>query len=450
MRVCLVAFQFWPDVGGAQSQAEKYARYLQQLGQDVLVITLRHQQLWPRNEQYAEVPVIRVSGFYRRGTLCLGNVGYLLVNLLLLLTLWRLRRRYDLIHTFQVSPLAAVATLIGKLTRKPVLVGVHSTGPYEPSSDLSDADVTTLPGRTCALELDSAVPAYASSACEGDLATLERTIWGGRHMLAYLRRSNAYYHIRSSRSYLYLVQHGFQQERIVYIPNGVDTRQFAPLVWQREDFQADVYILLCVAHLEHARGIDLLLRAWAQLMDQPAGWRTHFIPKLQLVGDGSDRASLEALACTLGIQQSVEFLGIRHDIAYLMQDARAFVLPSRWEGMSNSLLEAMASALPCVATRVDGSEDVIEQGVNGLLVEPGEVVSLAYALRLLLGDCDLARKLGKGAYETVQHSYRMDMVAQGCVAFYRYLLTRPRPPRSLVQDSEHLLDPYPEEWQRYE
>lgn len=441
MRVCLVAFQFWPSVGGSQAQTEKQARYLQQLGQEVLVVTLRHQKTWPTSEEYASFSVIRIGGFYERGgTLRVGRIGHLFVDLLLFLTLWRKRQSYDLIHALQISPLAAVAALVGKLIRKPVIVGVQSTGPSEYEADIA-CEETSQQADTSVLQ---------RQASGGDLADLEQMAWGGRWMLNYLRESDVYYHILSSRSYVHLVQHGFRPERIVYIPNGVDIRQFYPAAWHIERSSVQERTLLCVGRLEYAKGIDVLLRAWAYMLNIPAHWRTNLQPRLLLAGDGSCRIELEKLALELGIQESVEFLGTRYDIAHLMRSAWGFVLPSRWEGMSNALLEAMACGLPCIATRVSGSEDVIEQGVNGLLVEPEQVEQMAYALRLLIDDTNLGKQLGWKGYETVLTYYQLSSTVQGSVAFYRYLLSRKNAVKRQPGYCEPTLNPYPEEWQRYE
>lgn len=449
MRICFVAFQFWPSVGGSQTQAEKQARYLRQLGQEVLVVTLRHQKTWRAKEECATFPVVRVGGLYGRGgTLRAGKFGHLFVDLSLFLALWRLRRRYDLIHTLQVSPLAAVATLVGKLTHKPVIIGVQSTGPYERLAEYSpqalqaksppgDEDAVGSTGRSARTEIG------------GDLAALQQTAWGGKRMLNYLRKSNAYYQILSSRSYIYLMQHGFRPERIIYIPNGVDTQQFYPVTWSwpEEPAKSAERLILCVARLEYAKGIDVLLQAWGRMMAMPPAWREGLRPRLYLAGDGTRRAELEQLAADLGIQESVEFLGTRHDIPRLLQEAWGFVLPSRWEGMPNALLEAMACALPCVATRVSGSEDVIEQGINGLLVEPEQPEQLAYALRLLIEDTTLTRRLGWQGYQTVLRYYQLSSTVQSCLAFYRYLLSKDlshrAPTGSLQSDC-----PSPEEWQR--
>ena len=450
MRICYVAFQFWPGVGGSQAQAEKQARYLRQLGQEVLIVTLRHQRAWPARETYAALPVVRVGGWYRRGgTLRAGRFGHLIIDVLLFLMLWRLRGDYDLIHTLQLSPLAMVATLIGKLTHKPVILGIQSTGPCErsPACSAREIEIANVAGGS---GQEPTAAANGQAEVGGDVAGLQRTVWGGRWMLNYLRRSDAYYQILSSRSYLYLMQHGFRPERIIYIPNGVDIQQFYPPdpVWSATMEQGEDRPILCVARMEYAKGIDILLRAWAYLLAMSSDWRRTLHPRLLLVGDGARRAELEQLAAALGIRENVEFLGTRRDILHLLHEAWGFVLPSRWEGMPNALLEAMACALPCVATRVSGSEDVIEQGVNGLLVEPERPQQLAYALRLLIEDVQLARRLGWQGHETISHYYQLGFTAQNCLTFYRYLLTRDnaqhRPTGSLQGD-----DLSPEEWQRY-
>jgi hypothetical protein len=354
-----------------------------------------------------------------------GRFAYLLVNLCLLVTLWRLRRKYDLIHTLQLSPQAAVAALIGKLTHKPVIIGVQSTGPYEILADLAPRAIQegAVAGKSGKLKGGAG---HSETVVGGDLALLQETALGGRKMLEYIRKANVYYQILSSRSYQYLLQHKFRPERIIYIPNGVDTQRFFPGVWIRQEamVQRTERLFICVARLEYAKGVDVLLYAWARMMALPPEWRAGLSPRLRVVGDGACRAQLERLVCDLDIQESVELCGTRLDIPQLLQDAWGFVLPSRWEGMPNALLEAMACALPCIATRVSGSEDVLEQGQNGLLVEPEQAQQMAYALRLLIEDGELAAQLGWAGYETALRYYQLGTTVQGCLAFYRYLLSR--------------------------
>jgi glycosyltransferase involved in cell wall biosynthesis len=448
MRICYVAFQFWPSVGGAQTQAEKQARCLRQSGQEVMVVTLRHQKTWPAQEFYAGVPVRRVGGWYRRGgTLRAGKVGHLFIDLRMFLTLWRLRHTYDLIHLFQISPLAFVATVIGKLTRKPVIIGIQSTGLCELDLLSQDEQIPHVPER----ETPGAQASPESQrVIGGDIALLRQTAWGGEWMLNYLRKSDAYYQVLSSRSYLYAMHHGFRPERILYIPIGVDMQQFYPgkWAWPATMVQSEERHIVCVARLEYAKGVDVLLHAWAKMLAMPAEWRRGFQLRLRLAGDGTCRTELETLADALNVRESVEFLGTSHDIPRLLQDSWAFVLPSRWEGMPNALLEAMACALPCVATRVSGSEDVIEQGSNGLLVEPDRPQQLAYALRLLIEDHQLAGQLSKRGYETVLRYYQLDAAVQNLLTFYTHLLARGGSQGSSAGAFQSD-DLSPEEWQSY-
>lgn len=439
MHICYVAFQFWPSVGGSQVQAEKQARYLRQLGQDVIVVTLRHRKTWPASEVCVNFPVIRVGGWYRRdGALRVGRLGHILIDIMLFVTLWRLRRCYDLIHTLQISPLAMVATMIGKLTGKPVIIGIQSTGPSEQHIDTVEKRGLTQTKRGTVEKVcgDQQVW-WRQKEHGGDIAMLQNGAWGGRWMLSYLRKSDAYYQILSTRSSVYLKRHGFCPERLVHIPNGVDTQQFYP-VWQAEQVEMAERVVLCVARLEYAKGVDVLLRAWAHLLRLLATWRDGLQLRLYLAGDGSCWAELERLAMALGVQESVEFLGERHDILQLLHQAWCFVLPSRWEGMPNALLEAMACGLPCIASRVSGSEDIIEQGRNGLLVEPEQPELLAKALRLLIEDTNLARKLGWCGYETVREHYQLRSTVQCCLAFYRSLLSRNTYQHEVLHDTQDI------------
>jgi len=146
------------------------------------------------------------------------------------------------------------------------------------------------------------------------------------------------------------------------------------------------------------------------------------------VGAGPRRAQLESLTVTLGIADSVEFVGEQSDVAAWLRRSAVAVLPSRWEGMPNALLEAMASGLPCVATRVSGSEEVIQQEVNGLLVEPEDHAALAQALLAVLLDPALGDRYGCAARATIVERYSLDHVMNVYLDLYHSLCNgTPRP-----------------------
>jgi glycosyltransferase involved in cell wall biosynthesis len=416
MRICLVSFTFWPLVGGAPVRAEKLARQLQAFGHDVTVVTFRHYRPWKRKEMLDGLSVVRVGGLYRRnGRLNIGRLGHLPNFIMMFLTLWRLRHSYDVIHAFQLSPPAA---LIGQLTHKPVILGIQSAGPSEAQRVRLDEWGAELMADTLAETSFLKVDLKDWTAGAGDIGYLPQLPLG-KAMLDFLRKSNAFYQILSTRSHSYLTSQGFRAEQIVHIPGSVNTERFQPALERRPDPAGPERDIICVARLDYAKGVDVLLHAWGRMLREPAEWRAHLKPRLRLVGEGVCRAQMERIVAGLGIQDSVEFLGSRTDVVELLQQSWGFVMPSRWEGMPNALLEAMACGLPCVATRVSGSEDIISDGVNGLLVEPEQPAELAQALRRSIEDAELAQRLGREGRATVVRDYQLTTIVEQCLELYR-------------------------------
>jgi glycosyltransferase involved in cell wall biosynthesis len=419
LRICFVSHLFWPDIGGAQARAEKQARQLQALGHDVTIMTLRLNRRWEKTETHEGLPIVRVGGIYRRGgELRGGRFGHLLVDIGMFLTLWRQRHSYDVFHVFQLTSIAAAATLIGRITHKPVIISIACEGP-------SEAQLTQLEQGAMlmadTLTTTSFLKVPSKYVVLGEIAYLPRAVLGTA-ILNSLRKSNVFYQVLSTRCHSYLTSNGFRTEQIVHIPGSVDTEKFRPAPERRPDPARPERDIICVARLDYSKGIDVLLHAWGRMLRVPAGWRAYLKPRLRIVGDGRFRPQMERIATELGISDSVEFLGSRTDIADLLQQSWGFVLPSRWEGMSNALLEAMACGLPCVATRVSGSEDIISDGVNGLLVEPEQPAELAQALCRIMEDTNLARRLGQEGRTTAVREYQLSSVVQQCLELYRRLL----------------------------
>ena len=422
IRICYLTFMFSPIVGGAETRTQKQGQRLQALGHNVVVVTARHDQHWKRKEIIDGLPVIRVSGMYRPdGSLRTGRLGHLPLNLSILLTLWRLRYSYDMIHVIQLSPSAAAATLIGKLTHKPVIISIQSVGPSAEQTLQLEKGVTLMADTlTDASFLNVNVNDWVA----GDITELPQSAFGGHAILNFLRKSDSYYHILSKRSYAYITSHGFRTEQIVHIPNGVNTEEFKPAPERCPAPTCSERDIICVARMEYPKGVDVLLHAWGRMMQASDQLRVHLKPRLLLVGDGVFKPQLERIAAELGIQGSVEFLGQRRDIVDLLQKSWGFVMPSRWEGMPNALLEGMSCGLPCVATCVSGTEDIIVDGMNGLLVEPEQPAEMAVALRRIIEDTELARRLGQEGRATMLRDYQMNSIVDRYLQFYQHILTK--------------------------
>lgn len=156
--------------------------------------------------------------------------------------------------------------------------------------------------------------------------------------------------------------------------------------------------VLALARLQPQKGLDLLIRAFAAIpTSRRAGWR------LTLVGEGPERAGLEALRQQLALESSVQFEGFRPDPHSYLQRASIFALPSRFEGMPNALLEAMAAGLPSVVSDASpGPLEMVRNGIEGLVVPSEDVPALARALERLMADPDLRLRCGSAARHTLQ------------------------------------------------
>lgn len=165
--------------------------------------------------------------------------------------------------------------------------------------------------------------------------------------------------------------------------------------------------LLFVGRLAGVKGVPVLFEALVSLR------RTHPDLRLTLIGDGPERAALESRARLLGIADHVDFLGYKSqtEVANALRDADIFVLPSFAEGVPVVLMEAMASELPVVTTRIAGVPELVRDGDSGLLVPPGDADALRAALTRLLDSPDLRRRMGRVGRATVASGYNVGIEA---------------------------------------
>lgn len=430
LRICVISFMFAPLVGGAEAQAEKHARQLQALGHEAMIMTLRHSKAWPKYEVLDGLPIVRVNGIRRRnGWLHIGRFGHPFIDIAMFCKLLLLRQSYDVVHVMQLSSMSAIATLVCKLTRKPIIISIQSAGPNAEQRAQLKHGVTLMADTITTID-PTFLKVQDDDWVAGDIENLPHSTFGGHAILRFLKQSDAFFQVLSTRSRAYLLENGFRPEQIVHLPNGVDIYKFQPLA--RPDVQKAERDILCVSRLEYPKGVDVLLHAWGRMMHAPDEWRRHLKPRLRIVGQGIFKPQMERIVAELGIQDSVEFLGLRRDVVDLLQRSWGFVLPSRWEGMPNALLEAMACGLPCVATRVSGSEDIVTDGVNGLLVAPEEPQAMAEALRQLIENEALMEQLAREARTTIVRDYQIRTIAERSLRLYQHLLTRNQSPLPLT------------------
>jgi glycosyltransferase involved in cell wall biosynthesis len=414
-RIYIAISTFLPLIGGAEMQALAQGRSLHERGYDATIITFRHERSWQSREVIEGVPVIRVAGTMLGGReklpRLLQKLLYLVALLTMSWTLWRQRRHYDILHVYQFSSLALLAALVSRLTGKPIIIAIRSAGSGKTIKSSNEVSLVAGP-------LDITLPwlkVDGRTWVESDLEGLERM---GKLFVRFTRsllyRTDAVLVVLSSRMKGYLAAHDFHLPHTQLIPNGVDASRFSPTIDTSIDERAQV--VMCVSKLRYEKGIDVLLQAWRLVHEQVP--QAHLI----IVGNGPLQFQLECMVQTLGIAGSVEFAGLQSDIPAQLHRGKLAVLPSRWEGMPNALLEAMACGSACVATRVSGSEDIIEHGVNGLLVEPGDYEGMAQALLTLLRDPALAQKYGQAARATIEKHYSFEHIMDRYIELYQRIM----------------------------
>jgi len=222
---------------------------------------------------------------------------------------------------------------------------------------------------------------------------------------------------------------GVPPERIKAIPNGVDLTRYRArspsrilALRQRYHIPPDHLVLGSVGRLVEVKQYHHLLTAFAALQRQDG-----VMPcRLVLIGDGPLRDKLTELAQQLGMQDHVHFLGHQDHVHELLNLLDIFVLTSRSEGMSNTILEAMATGLPVVATDVGGTRELVVDGQTGVLVPPQEPDQLAQALAVLLANPARRGEMGRQARQRVEDVFALPIMVRAYETLYEQLVAARR------------------------
>ncbi|MQC26796.1 MAG: glycosyltransferase family 1 protein [Chloroflexi bacterium] len=357
--------EFPPVGGGAGNASAHLARALAERGHQISVLTTRFGDL-PNEETTDGLRIIRLPGLRRSAhrSNAVEQLIFMLVACVWGLA-WVLKLKPDHVLAFFGAPSGVAAWVWNWFRKTPYIVSLRG------------GDV---PG----------FRPYDFGSLHRLLAPLLRKVW---------RRAHA---VVANSEGLRMLATDFEPNLPVrVIPNGVQlaafnvgTRNWAPPR------------MLFVGRLVYQKGLDTLFEALAGLLDLP--WT------LTLVGDGPQRPWLEARANELSLTGRLEFKGWleRAELPDAFGAANLFVYPSRHEGMPNALLEAMASGLPAVASRIAGNEELALDGKTGLLVQGEDVPALRAALKRLLEDAALREQMGKAAQHRAAERYSWDEVAE--------------------------------------
>jgi L-malate glycosyltransferase len=392
MKVLMIIAQFFPVVGGAEKQAQLLAKTLIKKGIEVDICTGWWNFGIPQKEVIDGIRVFRNFSCWKmfgiRGIRTLGVLTYM-VSLGIYLMLHR--KEYDIIHVHQVLYSAFVSVFVGtKFVKKSVLVK------------------------------------YACSGLTSDIKHLKRFPLGGQQLKYLTKKMDCLVTVNLEGESEFKAI-GYPESRILHIPNGV-----AVPLESKTDYGRVVQVLT-IGRLNKQKGIDVLLKVWAMIVTAEATLR------LIILGNGPEEMELKRLSESLEVAHLVQFGGVVHNVDEYIREADLFILPSRAEGLSNALLEAMSYGIPCIATHVGGTPELfgadrnmkIPPGEyrlarNGVLVNPDDVKGLSEAILYLIREGKVREEIGRAGRAFVQDNYSIDLIADRYIALYQNLLERRR------------------------
>jgi glycosyltransferase involved in cell wall biosynthesis len=214
-------------------------------------------------------------------------------------------------------------------------------------------------------------------------------------------------------------------EQVIAIPNGVPAERAlptrSPAEVRAELGLGEAFMILSTGRLAEQKGLEYLIRAAALLRDDlPAA-------TIVLAGDGPLRKQLSKLVSDLGLVDTVSFVGLRSDVGDLLAATDLVVLPSLWEGLSISLLEAMAAGKPVVTTTIGSNREVTNDGETAVLVPPKDPESLAAVIRSLASDGERLEELGRRGKAAQLERYTLQRMLDSYLDEYDRLLRQESP-----------------------
>jgi glycosyltransferase involved in cell wall biosynthesis len=224
------------------------------------------------------------------------------------------------------------------------------------------------------------------------------------------------------------LQFGVPEERCLLVDNAIDASQYTRTLTVDDakraiGVPADRILIGAAGRLSDEKGFDVLIRAVNRLLADGMDLELH------IAGEGKQYAELQALIRRLGRSDRIRLLGYQSDILPFYQALDLFVLSSLREGLPNVLLEAMASGVPVVATRVAGIPRLVEDGRSGLLIEPGPPEALSVSIARLSNDPDLRHALARQGLEVIRSQFSFETRMARIRSIYDDLIGRaaPRP-----------------------
>lgn len=376
-RVCMLLNNFEPPFGGPELQALNISKKLIGCGHEVLFISKGSGQA-SDYEVIESIPVYRLN---KRG----------LASVEAIYQLWKLKDKFDIIHVHGVGRLASVAVNFGRKHNKKVYIKVTTAGHiFKPAG-------------------------------KGIKGFIKKLSPFGKRKVELLKKADGMIAI-SSEILCELKNNGFNEDKIMFIPNGVDTDKFHPVETQEKirlrsklGLPLDKTIFLFTGKLTKRKGVDILLNAWlsAKIRADKA--------LLVLVGSGHGQADglddwIEKFLKEHSLGSSVIRKGAVDNVNEYLAAADCFVFPSHREGLPNSLLEAMACGLYCLVSPIGGNTDLVRDGETGVVVSNNAVDTWTAAILNSLEQQD--SEISRAALNLIEREYSINTTVNRLIETY--------------------------------
>lgn len=379
----LVSHSYPPVLGGSEIEAQRVCAALMRRGHRVTVLCSGGEPM-PDVAEWVDPAGVPVRIFARRSS---GRIKDYAFALGVAWTLFRERRNYRLVYFLMQGVHLAVGLPVARWLGKPIVMKISGSG----------------------------------------IATMMSASWIGRLELRWLNKWARRVMILNPGIAAEAVAAGLDPQRLLWMPNPIDTEEFAPCCPDvraelRERFHISdrAAAVIYVGRLAPEKELSSLIGAFAAVVKR--------LPEalLILIGDGPCRRELEAQAAQLGLAEHVRFAGRQpvSDICHWLQAGDLFALVSSNEGFPCSLSEAMAAGLPSVVTDIPGNAQLIDPGVHGLVVPVGDEARIAEAISGLLADAESRARMGAAARRRVIDNYSTDKLVGRYEALFEEVLRR--------------------------